>query len=47
MVQTISIKKTQEDQVVINRSPELYMYLLKAGHIPGDTLGTATFSPGA
>ena len=31
----------QEDQVALNHSPELY--LLKAGHVPGDTWGQATF----
>ena len=33
----------QEGQVALNRSPELY--LLKAGHVPGDTWGLATFGP--
>ena len=33
----------QEGQVALNRSPALY--LLKAGHVPGDTWGRATFDP--
>ena len=33
----------QEGQVALNRSHELY--LLKAGHVPGDTWGRATFGP--
>ena len=39
-------KKKQEGQVALNRSPEFclkltYSYLLKADHVPGDTLGGA------
>ena len=41
----------QEGQVAQNRSPEFslkrtYKYLLKAGHIPGDTWGGVNFDPG-
>ena len=41
----------QEGQVAQNRSPEFslkltYRYLLKAGHIPGDTWGGVNFDPG-
>ena len=40
----------QEGQVAINRSPEFclkltYRYVLKAGHVPGDTWGGANFGP--
>ena len=38
----------QEDQVTLNRSPEIclkfaYKYLLKADHVPGDTWVGASF----
>ena len=40
----------QKGQVVVNRSPEFrlklaYRYVLKAGHVPGDTWGGANFGP--
>ena len=40
----------QEGQEAPNRSPEFclkltYKYLLKAGHVPGDTWGGANFGP--
>ena len=42
--QNSKIITKQEGQVVLNRSPELYnRYLLKAGHVPGDTLGQGHF----
>ena len=44
--------KKQEGQKAMNRSPEFclkltYRYLLKAGHVPGDTWGAANFGPRA
>ena len=36
-------QEKQDSKVALNRSPELY--LLKAGHVPGDTVGRATFGP--
>ena len=40
--------KLQEDKKALNRSPEFCLkltnrYLLKAGHVPGDTWGGANF----
>ena len=40
----------QEGQVALSRSPEFclkltYRYLLKAGHVPGDTCGGVNFGP--
>ena len=39
----------QEGQVALSRSPEffqrLHRYLLKAGHVHGDTWGRADFGP--
>ena len=44
-------KIEQEGQVALNCSPKFCLkltytrYLLKAGHVPGDTLGEANFGP--
>ena len=43
-------EEKKEGQEALNRSPEFclkltYMYLLKAGHVPGDTWGGANFGP--
>ena len=40
----------QEGQMALNYSPEFclkltYGYLLKAGHVPGDTWGGVNFAP--
>ena len=46
----VSCLRKQEGQLALNRSPEFwvtltYRYLMKARHVPGDTLGRAYFGP--
>ena len=50
VVDDAPVLNQKEGQEALNRSPELcfkltYRYLLKAGHVPGDTWGGANFGP--